>query len=80
MRVTVGNDYVDLNIRTEVKGKRICFSIMDMKGKYQNYWLNLTDKLADALNHSIKSELEHETRMKNMSEADKREYYSEFIS
>jgi hypothetical protein len=63
----------------EVKGKRICFTIMDSKGKNQNYWLNMTDKLADALNNSIKSTLEENARIENMSPDAKREYYSEFI-
>ena len=63
-----------------VKGKRICFTIMDEKGKNQNYWLHMTDKLANALNDSIKSETDYNDMIEKMTPAQKVEHYAEFVT
>jgi hypothetical protein len=64
----------------QVKGKKICFTIMNKKGKNQNYWLPMTDKLANALKDSIKSETDYKDMIERMTPAQKAEHYAEFIT
>lgn len=64
----------------QVKGKKICFTIMDKKGKNRNYWLPMTDKLANTLNDLIKSENYYYDMIEKMSPAQKAEHYAEFIT
>lgn len=66
-------------VSLEVKGKRICFTIMDKNGKNQNYWLTMPDRMSKALNSSIQSELDYAAMLANMTQAQKQEYYAESI-
>ena len=68
------------SISFQVKGKRICFTIMDEKGKNKNYWLTMPDKLAKALSDSIRSEIDYKDMIEKMTPAQKAEHYSEFIT
>ena len=67
-------------IRFQVKGKRICFTIMDEKGKNKNYWLTMPDKLAKALSDSIQSEADYKDMIEKMTPAQKAEHYAEFVT
>jgi hypothetical protein len=64
----------------QVKGKKICFTIMDDKGKNKNYLIPMSDKLANALNASIKSEADYKDMIDKMTPAQKAEHYAEFVT
>jgi hypothetical protein len=64
----------------QVKGKKICFTIMDGKGKNRNYCIPMTDKLANALNDSIKSEADYKYMIEKMTPTQKAEHYAEFVT
>jgi len=61
----------------QVKGKKICFTIMDRNGKNRNYCIPMTDKLANALNDAIKSETDYKDMIEKMTPAQKAEHYAE---
>ena len=64
----------------QVKGKKICFTIMDNKGKNRNYLIPMSDKLADALKASIKSEADYKDMIERMTPAQKAEHYAEYFT
>lgn len=53
---------------------------MDNKGKNRNYLIPMSDKLADALKASIKSEADYKDMIERMTPAQKAEHYAEYFT